>query len=622
MISIDALPSWIAPRIGDTELAAVDVVARRHAISDPTVLAAVGLVVMSQGLGHSCVDLERIGELIGGEADHTDADTIDPPPGADPLIAVLRGAPGLVRVIELGEPGSVEDARSDFRPLVLFGRLLYSQRQFIDERSVVDQLVRRSAPATTPVELSLVDLVVPRPSPDDQDARDAGDTGIANRAARSFMSRQVTVLTGGPGTGKTHTLTRCIALIVAARHATAGRTKVVVAAPTGKAATRAKELLDLFVADQIADPDGGLGLDADVLSKLSRIESMTIQRLLGSRDGKRTRFFHDASEPLDVDVLVVDEMSMVPTYLMARLLEAVKPGATILLVGDQAQLEAVESGSVLREIVDSTSGATAEWVFELRRVWRQSSDTDIGRLARHVRAGESGPAAAIVTSGGRGVVMHPVEAGTGPDGPILGGLIGEMRRARDLAMRTDAESHRIALSIVADNKVLCGPRKGRLGVADWNSAIGTAVTGRTSVDQSEPGTPLMVTVNSPRARLVNGDIGVVVNQLDESGSVVRRVCFDDGTSLRYLSPAELPPHEISFAMTIHKSQGSEYSNLVVVLPRRGSPLLNRELIYTAVTRAKKSLTIVGDAESVVEAIDSKSVRYSGIGAMLGNATSH
>ena len=154
-------------------------------------------------------------------------------------------------------------------------------------------------------------------------------------------------------------------------------------------------------------------LSADVLSAMAAIEPRTIHGLLGSTGGRQTRFSHDASNQLPHDIIVVDEMSMVPTHLMARLMEAVRPEASVLLVGDHAQLESVESGSVLREIVEprDDGSSTREWVFELRRVWRQSSDTRIGDLARLVRDGRSVEAVSLVASEPSGVQFFEIEIG-------------------------------------------------------------------------------------------------------------------------------------------------------------------------------------------------------------------
>jgi exodeoxyribonuclease V alpha subunit len=297
-----------------------------------------------------------------------------------------------------------------------------------------------------------------------------------------------------------------------------------------------------------------------------------------------TRFQHDYRAVLPHDIVIVDEMSMVPSYLMARLLEAIHPNATILLVGDQAQLESVESGSVLRDIVDASiieGSPLGARVFELLRVWRQSSETKIGDLARHIRAGQADEALALAIANPSGIRFVESKKRGEVSQSIVEGTIEHLREASESAANLSIEDHQHAYKLIEQNKVLCGPRNGPLGVSTWNALLGKAVHGLSGDDIFNPGTPLLVTVNSPRSKLVNGDIGVVVN-----------------------------------VMTVHKSQGSEYDNLVVILPDENSPLLTRELVYTAVTRTKKSLTIAGSSNAFLQSIKNQSTRYSGLKTLL------
>jgi len=199
---------------------------------------------------------------------------------------------------------------------------------------------------------------------------------------------------------------------------------------------------------------------------------------------------------------------------------------------------------------------------------------------------------------------------------VIGSTIVNLRIAAELAVKVSQTDHQNAYQIIANNKVLCGPRNGKLGVNTWNSLLGKAVHGTSDGDLFNPGTPLLVTVNSPRSRLVNGDIGVVVNYQEADGSINRRLFFYTEEGGRYLTPAELPQVEICYAMTVHKSQGSEYENVVVILPGENSPLLTRELIYTAMTRAKKSLTLAGTSEAFLHSINNQSTRYSGLKTLL------
>jgi exodeoxyribonuclease V alpha subunit len=201
---------------------------------------------------------------------------------------------------------------------------------------------------------------------------------------------------------------------------------------------------------------------------------------------------------------------------------------------------------------------------------------------------------------------------------VIGGTVVNLQTAASLAVKVSQADHQNAYQLIANNKVLCGPRNGKLGVETWNLLIGKAVHGASHGDLFNPGTPLLVTVNSPRSRLVNGDIGVVVNYQEVDGTVNRRVFFHAEVGGRYLTPAELPQVEICYAMTVHKSQGSEYENLVVILPGEDSPLLTRELVYTAITRAKKSITVAGTSEALLHSINNQSLRYSGLKILLSS----
>ena len=593
------------------ERAAIAVIRRRTEFVSEHVLFAVGLVVWAHRNGDPCVDLQQLQSfppaLAGVEL-----------PALDELLTHLQGASTLVRDLSGEFVGDVKLALSDTRPLVLVGSLLFSQRQFTDELVIAHQLSKRAAlPVTDSVSTDIVEQLFPIPGPEDEEARRCGDDGIANRVAKSVLQRKLTVLTGGPGTGKTHTLTRCLAVALMAREHRDVRVALV--APTGKAATRAKELITQFVEEQSDTSRSQIGLDSRVLEALSRIEPKTIQRFLGSKNGQQTRFLHDSDHTVKEEIVIVDEMSMVPAYLMARLLEAVEDDATVLLVGDQAQLESVESGSVLREIVQSSlseNSILTDCVFELKRVWRQSGETKIGDLARFIRAGNASQALELAVTNPSGIVFLETSGAQPIPDETVDGIVTRLIEARDFANSTSQQDHVRALEIIGQNKVLCGPREGTSGVNHWNQIIQTRIHGMNDGDLFRPGTPLLVTVNSPRARLVNGDIGVVVNHISADGELDLRVFFPGEEGGRYLSIAELPPVELCYAMTIHKSQGSEYSHLVVFLPGLDSPLLTRELTYTAVTRAKKSVVIVGAKEAFVKAINNVSSRSAGISSLI------
>ena len=608
---------------GAPEDAATDLIHRRSEVTDDLVLTALGLAIRAHRNGHPCVHLGDVGGLVRKDLSEDDLKLLlDSLPSVAEFINALNSNPTIVRKVEKGSVGTYSEAAADLRPLVLLGELLFTQRQFADELSIAEQLAMRAVKKSLmTVDEGLINRLVPKPEVDDEEAVKAGDTGIANRAAQSVVSNCITVLTGGPGTGKTFTLTRCLAVLLSARESELDDLSIALIAPTGKAAARAKELLNSFVSDERDAEKPSVGVSEKVLDALLKIEPKTIQRALGNKRRMHTRFQHDHRVFLPHDIVIIDEMSMVASYLMARLMEAIRPSSTILLVGDQAQLESVESGSVLRDIVDASTVASSPLdgrVFELLRVWRQTSETRIGDLARHIRAGEVDKALSLAVSNPAGVTFIESKKRSEVSEEVIGSTIVNLRMAAEHAVKFSQADHQGAYQLIANSKVLCGPRNGKLGVDNWNSLLGKAVHGASYGDFFNPGTPLLVTVNSPRSRLVNGDIGVVVNYQEADGTINRRVFFFTEEGGRYLTPAELPQVEICYAMTVHKSQGSEYENLVVILPGEDSPLLTRELVYTAVTRAKKSLTIAGSSEAFVHSINNQSTRYSGLKTLLSS----
>ena len=615
--------TWLTTEdlFGGAEEAVIDLLRRRLDIEDEVVLGAAALAVLAHRNGHSCLLLSDIEGLFQSVFSVTETtEFLKLIPSATEFTERLSAYPAVVRVITDTLVGTSEEASIDLRPFVLLGDRLFTQRQYVDELSIAEQLSNRAGRKSgISFNSASVDRVVPVPDSDDKEALKVGDTGIANRAAKSVISNCLTVLTGGPGTGKTHTLTRCLAILLASREEDLDNLSVALVAPTGKAAARAKELLDEFVKQE-GDPEKAhVGVSSKVLEALTRIEPKTIQRVLGSRNRLQTRFAHDAKNQLPHDVVVIDEMSMVASNLMARLLEAIKPEATILLVGDDAQLESVESGSVLRDIVEAAQDAgnpLAENMFELLKVWRQSGETRIGDLARHIRAGEGELAINLAMSSPDGVeFVNANKNGDVPDS-IINELVAQLSIARDMAAMPSLDRHKTAYEVMMHNKVLCGPREGDLGVNRWNTLVSNRVHGINDGEIFRPGTPLLVTVNSPRVQLVNGDIGLVVNFQDMDGTNQLRIYFRTKEGGRYLTPAELPPIMPCYAMTVHKSQGSEYNHLVFVLPNEKSPLLTRELVYTAITRAKKTVLIAGTSKAFTAAVDNKSVRHSGLRMLL------
>ena len=488
-----------------------------------------------------------------------------------------------------------EDAPAD-RPLRLIGTRLYLDRLWRDEVAVAADLFGRAGP--------------PAPAPPDRDARLAvllpGDGAALQRAAAgAIASRRLAVVSGGPGTGKTTTIARALALV----HEEAGTHPPLIAlcAPTGKAAARLAESVHEEAAR--LDPDGAVG------ARLRRIEASTIHRLLGWRPGGRERYRHHRGNPLPHDLVVVDETSMVGLPMMARLLAAVRDRATLVLVGDADQLASIEAGSVLADVVgpcardDDATGVLADDVVVLRTVHRYGAE--IGALADAVRRGSDDDTIAALRGGGDAVRF--VARGGDDEEAVPEVVLAAARAVHDAAAAGDDAA---ALAALGRVRVLCAHRRGPFGVTAWTERIERALAGRVPGMRAGGrwyvGRPLLVTRNDYATGLMNGDTGVVV--MGDDARVA--AAFERRGEPARFSPSRLEDVETAHAMTIHKSQGSQFEEVVVVLPEPDSPILTRELLYTAITRARERVTLIGTEDAVRTAVGTPVARSSGLRARL------
>jgi exodeoxyribonuclease V alpha subunit len=573
--------------LGELHVAAT--LARLGHVDRPEVVLAAALAARAPRLGHTCIDLTTVVDSIVTERDE-DIRAV----GTWPEPAAWRDAVQSSPLVD-GEAS----------PLVLEGTRLYLRRYWAYERAVADQLAARAAQALVPV----------TPSAEVLDALLTGEGSDRQRAGvQSALAHPLTVLVGGPGTGKTTTVAAVLASLVV--HDPSLR--IALAAPTGKAAARLAEALR----------EAAARWSSPVAERLHRVEASTLHRLLGSRAGSLTRFRHDQHHPLAHDVVIVDETSMVSLPLMAHLLDAVRPTSRLVLVGDSGQLASVEAGTVLGDIagpyaeldhedpeVTDGPGSVAPLdghVVVLRHSRRFPSGCPIDRLARAIRAGDTeaalatlaDPDAARATTGA--LAWFPV---SGDQGAAVAQVLAlAVPAADDVCRRAAAGDATGALRALGELRVLCAHRVGPFGVERWNRHLetGLARAGRPSAGWY-PGRPLLVTANDYVNGLFNGDLGVVVVEGQR-----RLVAFADGDGVRLLGPSRLQAVETVHAMTIHKSQGSEFDHVVVVLPPAGSPLASRELLYTAVTRARQRVTVVGDEASVRAAIERRIVRVGGL----------
>ena len=393
------------------------------------------------------------------------------------------------------------------------------------------------------------------------------------------------VIAGGPGTGKTTRVAQMVSKLISDAVSAGARPPLIaLAAPTGKAAARLQEA----VYEQVA-PGAGL-------------QAATLHRLLGWRPGSHSRFAHDRHNRLPHDVVIVDETSMVSLSLMARLAEAVRRDARLVLVGDPGQLASIEAGVVLADIV-----AAGQGVVVLEHVHRFGAG--IARLADAIRRGDADSAVAALRAAPDEITwldidLYETEAGLElvRERAVAAGL-DVVRAARDgLAPES--------LAALGRFRLLCAHRRGPYGVSDWSSRIqGWLAPDIEDIEQRDfVGRPLLVTENDYELGLYNGDTGVTVE-----GRGDRPVAaFERGGEVLRFSPLRLGAVETVYAMTIHKSQGSQFDTGAVLLPAPTSRILTRELLYTGVTRARRELILVGTEEAVRHAVERPVARASGL----------
>lgn len=470
-------------------------------------------------------------------------------------------------------------------PLVVAAGRLYLHRYYRYERRLADQLLRLAGERHHADDLEgLLDSGFPA----------AGAADRQRQAARLALTRSLVLVTGGPGTGKTYTVARILALLLRLQ---GPGLRLALAAPTGKAAMR--------LSESIAAGTGGLDLAPELLAAVPA-KASTLHRLLGVRQDS-SQFRHDAGNPLPADVVVVDEASMIDLALMARLVDALGPGGRLILLGDRDQLASVESGAVLADCCRTLTDNTVE----LDRSFR--FDEGIGMFATLVNGRDADGAWDMLEAARPGNVSLLQDN-------FLGYAAARYREYMEAAVRAESEAVIGGLfRLLGRFRVLCAVRQGAQGTAAVNAAIedGLRQAGFTvgSGEEWYPGRPVMVTSNDYNLELYNGDVGICLP--DRSAGGRRMVWFErpDG-SLRALLPGRLPQCETVYAMTVHKSQGSEFDEVLVVLPEHDSQVLSRELVYTAVTRARKAVRVAGRREIMAAAIGRTLSRYSGLSAML------
>lgn len=542
--------------------------------TDPSVLLAAAMAVRAVRQGAVCVDLERVGEVA--------PDLPWPAPEAW-LDAVL--ASPLVTRDEV---------------LHLDGDRLYLDRYWREESLVVDVLQQRAVAPPPTVDEARLEAELTRLFPDLQYADQRAAAGLACR-------RWTTVITGGPGTGKTTTIARMLAALLSL-HDGDRPLRVALAAPTGKAAARVTQALQGAAADP--------GFPAEHREALATLGGTTLHRLLGAQAGHRARFRHDRGNPLPHDVVVVDETSMMSLSMTARLLEALRPGTRLVLVGDADQLTSVEAGAVLKDLVEGYGDAPGSPVARLDASRRFGEH--IGALAAAVRDGDADRTVELLGP-------EQSEPGTVPgDGDLVvrvdeGALTQVLRdRVVELA-RSAADDPKSAVDALGVHRLLCAHRAGPAGVTTWNRRVERLLMDHLGVDwlpEWYVGRSLIVNANDYGLRLFNGDTAVVVADPEAPSGLVARV--DDGADPagRPLPVVRLSDVTTAHAMTVHRTQGSQFEQVSLVLPEAESRILTRELLYTGITRAGRVVRVHGSDDAVRAAVARRAQRATGLASRL------
>jgi len=548
--------------------------------ADESVLLAGALAGERVISGEVCVDLVHL-------ANSTVFDSDDAPGMSAPDLDLWQQA--------LKSSPLVSDGTATTPLVVTPDGRLYLYRYFELERRLAELIMQRTQICDVAIDSTQLEAALDTLFPDDATSADQ------RNAATLAVHNRFTVISGGPGTGKTATVVRILTLLSQLKLAAPER--MLLCAPTGKAAARLREAL----ADSLAAVTPGDALPTD---------AVTAHRLLGWRPGKKPRYH--AMRPLNCDLLVLDEASMVDLALMVSILEALPAHARLILLGDRDQLSSVEAGAVLGDICRAAdSGPLADTLAPLTHNWRFGAHSPIAALASAVREARVTDALTLLDD----PASAQISLQAAQEDAALDALLAEQitpvyaEVARLVREGADAKA---VFEKLGSLMVLCAHRTGPRGVTDLNRRVSVQLGAGGALSPglpAYPGQPLMVTRNDSALGLFNGDVGVVMPDADSPGRL-QAVFIDTAGDEHAVSLGRLPEHETAYAMTVHKAQGSQARQVVLVLPTQLSPVLSRELIYTGITRAGHSLAIWGDREVLASAISRSAQRATGLAARL------
>jgi exodeoxyribonuclease V alpha subunit len=655
-----AQPFIDAGVLASADVHAIALTAPRFGEDDVERMLGLAFAARAPRVSHPGVDLASVQR-------HIDVDEGDHLPWPDDMAAWAA------RTLASPMVGGPDD---DLKPFVRQPRssapdapLLLTRRMFVEQRRVATALMARAG-REVPESARIADLdaTLARLFPTGGQGTDGPD-GEAARAVRLAATKRLALIVGGPGTGKTFSVTRLLAALLDGDR----ELSVALAAPTGKAAARMREAIR-EATDTKAQPL--LDVPDEVRARLQALPATTLHRLVGMRPDGSAR--HTVDNPIPAQLVIVDEVSMVDLTMMRRLLEAVHPEARLVLLGDRDQLASVEAGCVLADLVPSSGhrdgGTTGDAVAAaagplagntqtFTRSRRFESAPDIALIAaclqsyatRHPDLPPDDPHAALeraleVFAGTRhasqetepdlrierlgrparaGVLTRPTETQLAQlAGPYLGGYAAMLAAALgDATPLEDPRWQRRLLAAFDRYRVLAVHRRGPLGVQQLEQALAQRVraalevgrgerTGRRGIDLGEGhwiGRPILITENAYDVGLMNGDVGIVLDLADGPAAVFPH---EDPDSVRVVALSRLPPHEGALAMTVHKSQGSQFEHVALVLAGRDSPIQTRELVYTGVTRAKQRLSWLGDLDELRTALARQVRRESGLPELI------
>ncbi|MCT4715424.1 exodeoxyribonuclease V subunit alpha [Enterobacteriaceae bacterium H18W14] len=604
------MSQWLQQAVEQKLLRALDAQFAMMVANDeqPAVMLAAALVSHDAGEGHVCLPLARLTPeycFVGRQSELPEQ-----------LFAAAGEVSDWKNTLLLSHAVSVND---DATPLKLIGDRLYLNRMWQSERSVAQFFGAENRPM--PMDEQQLAAVL------NHLFEPTNDIDWQKVAAAVALTRRISVISGGPGTGKTTTVAKLLAALV--QLSGESPLRIQLAAPTGKAAARLTESLGSALRR--------LPL-SDKQKEALPDDACTLHRLLGVQPNSQRLRYH-AGNPLHLDVLVVDEASMVDLPMMAKVIDALPAHARVIFLGDRDQLASVEAGAVLGDICHYvTYGYSAARAQELSRItdyfipagksehastlcdglcllqksYRFDSQSGIGQLAFAVNASDARQAQATFSLGFTDITKQPLRESNDYGAMIADALEGYSAYLE--LMRKQAEPELI-LEAFGRYQLLCALREGPFGVSGLNERVEHALLNKRLIARPKPassrwysGRPIMITRNDSTLGLFNGDIGIAL----ERGEGLR-VWFSlpDGT-VKSVQPSRLPDHDTAFAMTVHKSQGSEFDHAALVLPNQFTPVVTRELVYTAITRARRRLSLYADDRVLEKAIMTRTERRSGL----------